>query len=52
MLKHMSDAIVCPSVFIALTGNSRFKRRRLFEEHFAKGEIPTALNLPTGLGVK
>ena len=37
--------------FKALTGNSPFCwQRRLFREYFAKGAIPAALDIPTGLG--
>ena len=37
--------------FKALTGNSPFCwQRRLFYEHFAKGHVPAALDIPTGLG--
>lgn len=37
--------------FKALTGHSPFCwQRRLFYEHFAKGHVPAALDIPTGLG--
>jgi len=39
------------SAFKALTGNPPFNwQRRLFNDYFSKGEIPSALDLPTGLG--
>lgn len=41
------------TAFTTLTGFPAFLwRRRLFDQHFVKDEIPTALNLPTGRGVK
>ena len=37
--------------FKALTGHAPFEwQRRLFEKHFIKGDLPSALDLPTGLG--
>ncbi len=37
--------------FETLTGHSPFRwQRRLFNDHFVKGDIPAALDLPTGLG--
>ena len=36
--------------FQALTGHPPFRwQTRLFQRHFAKGDIPAALDLPTGL---
>jgi CRISPR-associated endonuclease/helicase Cas3 len=40
-----------PSAFESLTGHAPFRwQRRLFEGHFVKGDVPAALDLPTGLG--
>lgn len=37
--------------FEALTGFPPFKwQKRLYCEHFAEGQIPSALDIPTGLG--
>ena len=37
--------------FKELTGYDPFEwQRRLYEEHFIKGDLPSALDLPTGLG--
>jgi CRISPR-associated endonuclease/helicase Cas3 len=37
--------------FAALTDNSPLRwQRRLFEQHLLRGEIPSALDIPTGLG--
>ena len=37
--------------FKKLTGHAPFEwQRRLFEEHFMQGDLPSALDLPTGLG--
>lgn len=37
--------------FKALTGNRPFCwQRRLFDDYFAKGHVPAALDIPTGLG--
>ena len=37
--------------FKELTGHAPFEwQRRLFEEHFMEGRLPSALDLPTGLG--
>lgn len=37
--------------FKALTGHAPFGwQRRLFEKHFMQGKLPSALDLPTGLG--
>ena len=37
--------------FKDLTGHASFEwQRRLFEKHFIKGDLPSALDLPTGLG--
>ena len=37
--------------FKELTGHDPFEwQRRLFEKHFIKGDLPSALDLPTGLG--
>jgi CRISPR-associated endonuclease/helicase Cas3 len=37
--------------FAALTGHAPLGwQRRLFLEHFARGDIPSALDIPTGLG--
>lgn len=39
------------TAFEALTGNPPFKwQARLFSDYLSKGEIPSALDLPTGLG--
>jgi CRISPR-associated endonuclease/helicase Cas3 len=44
-------AIDFPSAFESLTGHAPFRwQRRLFEDHFVKGDVPAALDLPTGLG--
>jgi CRISPR-associated endonuclease/helicase Cas3 len=38
------------AAFHALTGNMPFRwQRRLFDHYFSKGELPAALDLPTGL---
>ena len=37
--------------FAALTGNTPLGwQRRLFLDHFLRGDIPAALDIPTGLG--
>ena len=37
--------------FETLTGFLPFKwQKRLFHDYFAKGQIPSALDIPTGLG--
>src|SRR4051794_30867038 len=39
------------TAFQALTGFPPFGwQRRLYEQHFSRGDIPAALDLPTGLG--
>ena len=39
------------SRFKELTGHAPFEgQRRLFEKHFMQGDLPSALDLPTGLG--
>ena len=39
------------SCFKALTGHAPFEwQRRLFEGYFMQGKLPSALDLPTGLG--
>ena len=39
------------TAFKALTGNPPFLwQKRLYDQYFSKGEIPAALDLPTGLG--
>lgn len=39
------------AAFEALTGNPPFKwQARLFNDYFNKGELPSAIDLPTGLG--
>jgi CRISPR-associated endonuclease/helicase Cas3 len=44
-------AIDFPSAFESLTGHAPFRwQRRLFDDHFVKGDVPAALDLPTGLG--
>ena len=37
--------------FNALTGYRRFRwQRRLYEEHFRNGNLPSGIDIPTGLG--
>src|SRR5579885_2904603 len=37
--------------FAALTGHAPFAwQQRLYAEHFARGHVPPALDIPTGLG--
>lgn len=37
--------------FQSLTGSAPFGwQRRLFADHFVRGDIPAALDIPTGLG--
>jgi CRISPR-associated endonuclease/helicase Cas3 len=44
-------AIDFASAFESLTGHAPFGwQRRLFDDHFVKGDVPAALDLPTGLG--
>lgn len=39
------------SAFEKLTGNAPFRwQARLYNDYLSKGEIPAALDLPTGLG--
>jgi hypothetical protein len=48
---EMDDAAFFENGFAALTGNAPLGwQRRLFEDHFARGTTPAALDIPTGLG--
>src|SRR5829696_2926663 len=45
------DPLDFNTAFAALTGNDPFPwQSALYENHFAKGDIPASCNLPTGLG--
>lgn len=47
----VADAQRFADAFFKLTGHTPFRwQRRLFEEWFAVGRIPTACDIPTGLG--
>jgi CRISPR-associated endonuclease/helicase Cas3 len=47
----MSGGALFDQAFAALTGHPPFGwQRRLYEECFAQGEVPAALDIPTGLG--
>lgn len=51
MVIDMDDRARFDESFGALTGNPPLGwQRRLFFEHFSRGEIPEALDIPTGLG--
>ena len=39
------------SMFETLTGHAPLRwQQRLYDEHFARGELPSAISVPTGLG--
>ncbi len=47
----MADSFVFGKTFEALTGHPPFPwQKRLFDDWFAKGNVPPSCNLPTGLG--
>jgi CRISPR-associated endonuclease/helicase Cas3 len=50
-VSDMDERALFEESFQALTGNSPLSwQTRLFVEHFSRGDVPSALDIPTGLG--
>ena len=51
MMRNLKENVVLNCQFKTLTGFSPLSwQSRLYSEYFEKGEIPAAVDIPTGLG--